>query len=105
MTELLNLRKVSAAYGNAPVLFDIDLDVKPGSATTLLGRNGVGKTTLPPPIRGLPRLSGGDLFLNGDEVSDMSAHQRARKGVGIVPQGRHIFPHLTVEENLQVGLS
>jgi len=105
MTELLNLRLVSAAYGNAPVLFDVDLDVKPGSATALLGRNGVGKTTLLRTIMGLHQLSGGDIFLNGDAVSDMGAYQRARRGVGFVPQGRHIFPHLTVEENLQVGLS
>jgi urea transport system ATP-binding protein len=105
MTELLNLRLVSAAYGNAPVLFDVDLDVKPGSATALLGRNGVGKTTLLRTIMGLHKLSSGDIFLNGDEVSDLGAYQRARKGVGFVPQGRHVFPHLTVEENLQVGLS
>jgi urea transport system ATP-binding protein len=105
MTELLNLRLVSAAYGNAPVLFDIDLDVKPATATALLGRNGVGKTTLLRTIMGLHKLSGGYVFLNGDEVNDMGAHQRARQGVGFVPQGRHVFPHLTVEENLQVGLS
>jgi urea transport system ATP-binding protein len=54
---------------------------------------------------GLHKLSSGDIFMNGDKVSDLGAHQRARKGVGFVPQGRHIFPHLTVEENLQVGLS
>lgn len=105
MTELLNLRLVSAAYGNAPVLFDVDLDVKPATAMAVLGRNGVGKTTLLRTIMGLHRLSAGDIFLNGDEVSDMGAHQRARRGVGFVPQGRHVFPHLTVEENLQVGLS
>ena len=105
MTELLNLRQVSAAYGKAPVLFDVDLDMKPGAATALLGRNGVGKTTLLRTIMGLHRLSGGEVFLNGDKVSDMGAHQRARRGIGFVPQGRHVFPHLTVEENLQVGLS
>jgi len=105
MTELLNLRLVSAAYGNAPVLFDVDLDVKPGSATALLGRNGVGKTTLLRTIVGLHKLSDGEIFLNGEDVSGMGAHHRARKGVGFVPQGRHVFPHLTVEENLQVGLS
>jgi urea transport system ATP-binding protein len=105
MTELLNLRLVSAAYGNAPVLFDVDLDIKPASATALLGRNGVGKTTLMRTIMGLHKLSSGDIFMNGDKVSDLGAYQRARKGVGFVPQGRHIFPHLTVEENLQVGLS
>ena len=105
MSELLNLRQVSAAYGKAPVLFDIDLDMKPGSATALLGRNGVGKTTLLRTIMGLHRLSGGDIFLSGEKVSGLAAHERARRGVGFVPQGRHVFPHLTVQENLQVGLS
>jgi len=105
MSDLLNLRQVSAAYGNAPVLFDVDLDVRPASATALLGRNGVGKTTLLRTIMGLHRNSGGQVNLNGLDVSGTSAHERARKGVGFVPQGRHVFPHLTVEENLQVGLS
>src|SRR6201996_6115158 len=105
MSELLNLRQVCAAYGKAPVLFDIDLDMKPGSAIALLGRNGVGKTTLLRTIVGLHRLSGGALFLDGDDVGGLRAHERARRGIGFVPQGRHIFPHLTVQENLQVGLS
>jgi urea transport system ATP-binding protein len=105
MTELLNLRMVGAAYGKAPVLFGVDLDMKPGTATAILGRNGVGKTTLLRTIMGLHRLSEGQIFLNGDNVADLSAYQRARRGVGFVPQGRHVFPHLTVEENLQVGLS
>lgn len=105
MSDLLNLRKVSAAYGNAPVLFDVDLDVRPATATALLGRNGVGKTTLLRTIMGLHPNSGGQVNLHGSDVSTTGAHQRARKGVGFVPQGRHVFPHLTVEENLQVGLS
>jgi urea transport system ATP-binding protein len=105
MSDLLNLRQVSAAYGNAPVLFDVDMDVRPGTATALLGRNGVGKTTLLRTIMGLHRNSGGQVNLNGSDISATSAHERARKGVGFVPQGRHVFPHLTVEENLQVGLS
>lgn len=105
MTDLLNLRGVGAAYGKAPVLSDISLDVKRGSATAILGRNGVGKTTLLRTIMGLHRPSDGEIFFNGDKVNAMLAHERSRRGVGIVPQGRHIFPHLTVEENLQVGLS
>jgi urea transport system ATP-binding protein len=105
MTDLLNLRGVGAAYGKAPVLMDVSLDMKRGSATAILGRNGVGKTTLLRTIMGLHRLSAGEAFFDGDDVSAMQAHERARRGIGIVPQGRHIFPHLTVEENLQVGLS
>jgi urea transport system ATP-binding protein len=105
MTELLNLRMVGAAHGKAPVLTGVDLDMKPGTATAILGRNGVGKTTLLRTIMGLHKLSEGQIFLNGDDVAALGAHQRARRGVGFVPQGRHVFPHMTVEENLQVGLS
>jgi urea transport system ATP-binding protein len=105
MTELLHVRKVGAAYGKAPVLADIDLEMKPGTATAILGRNGVGKTTLLRTIMGLHRVAEGQIFLNGAEITSLAAHQRARRGVGFVPQGRHVFPHLTVEENLRVGLS
>ena len=105
MSDLLNLRRVNAAYGKAPVLFDVDIDLKRGGATALLGRNGVGKTTLLRTIMGLHRMSAGELFLNGDSVGGLRAHERARRGLGIVPQGRHVFPHLTVQENLAVGLS
>jgi urea transport system ATP-binding protein len=105
MTDLLNLRTVGAAYGKAPVLFGVDLDMKPGTATAILGRNGVGKTTLLRTIVGLQKLTEGQIVLNGKDVAALGAHQRARRGVGFVPQGRHVFPHMTVEENLQVGLS
>jgi urea transport system ATP-binding protein len=105
MTELLNLRQLGAAYGKAPVLFDIDLDMKPATATAVLGRNGVGKTTLLRTIVGLHKLSGGQILLNGDSIGPLPAYRRARRGIGFVPQGRHVFPHLSVEENLVVGLS
>jgi urea transport system ATP-binding protein len=105
MTELLNLRQVGAAYGKAPVLFDIELDMKPATATAVLGRNGVGKTTLLRTIVGLHRLSDGQIVLNGENVGALAAYRRARRGIGFVPQGRHVFPHLSVEENLVVGLS
>jgi urea transport system ATP-binding protein len=105
MTDLLNLRRVGAAYGKAPVLFGVDVDVRPGSATAILGRNGVGKTTLLRTIMGLHKLSEGEILLDGVQVGPLGAHQRARRGIGFVPQGRHVFPHLTVDENLRVGLS
>jgi len=105
VSTLLNLRQVYAAYGKAPVLFDIDLDMNKGGATALLGRNGVGKTTLLNTIMGLHRLASGEILLEGVEVGPLGAHERARRGIGFVPQGRHVFPHLTVEENIQVGLS
>jgi len=71
----------------------------------VLGRNGVGKTTLMKTIMGQLPVSGGHIYWHGDEVTEMKAHQRSRAGIGFVPQGRHVFPHLTVRENLEVGLS
>jgi urea transport system ATP-binding protein len=105
MSELLNLRTIDTAYGRSPVLFDVALDMKAGGAGAILGRNGVGKTTLLKTIVGQMKLTKGQIFLNQNDVSGFSAHQRARAGIGFVPQGRHVFPHLTVEENLSVGLS
>jgi len=105
MTELLNLRAIDTAYGKSPVLFDVALDMKAGGAGAILGRNGVGKTTLLKTIVGQMKLTKGQIFLNQNDVSGFSAYQRARAGIGFVPQGRHVFPHLTVEENLSVGLS
>jgi urea transport system ATP-binding protein len=105
MNELLNLRMVAAAYGEAAVLSGIDLDMKPGTATAIIGRNGVGKTTLLRTIMGLVRQTDGQIVFDGHDLAALGAHQRARRGIGYVPQGRHVFPHLTVEENLLVGLS
>jgi urea transport system ATP-binding protein len=105
VTDLLNLRTVSAAYGKGQVLWDIAFDLKAGDSATVLGRNGVGKTTLMKTIMGQLPCLGGHIYWHGDEVTGMSAHQRSRAGIGFVPQGRHVFPHLTVRENLEVGLS
>jgi len=105
MTDLLNLRSVSAAYGKGQVLWDVAFDMKAGEAATVLGRNGVGKTTLLKTIMGQLPISGGHVYIDGEDVTAMSAHMRARAGIGFVPQGRHVFPHLTVTENLEVGLS
>ena len=107
MTEdpLLKLDKISTAYGQSRVLWDISLDVPRGGALALIGRNGVGKTTLLKTIIGVQRLSGGGIHFDGRDVSGLRAFERARAGIGFVPQGRHIFPHLTVAENLETGLS
>jgi urea transport system ATP-binding protein len=103
--QLLNLRSVSAAYGKSQVLWDVAFDLGKGESATVLGRNGVGKTTLMKTIMGQLPVSSGHLYWHGDEVTEMNAHQRSRAGIGFVPQGRHVFPHLTVRENLEVGLS
>ncbi|HEX3764476.1 MAG TPA: ATP-binding cassette domain-containing protein, partial [Kofleriaceae bacterium] len=105
---MLRVDQLDAAYGLSQVLWGIDLAVAPGEAAALLGRNGVGKTTLLRTILGLHPRSAGRVLVGGDtpvDVTHLPAHRRARLGVGYVPQGRHIFPHLTVEDNLEVGLA
>ena len=104
-SPLLKLDKVCACYGQSQVLSNVDLEVAEGAAVALIGRNGVGKSTLLRTIIGTHNLSGGSIQFRGEDVSGLEAHQRARAGIGFVPQGRQIFPHLTVEENLSAGLA
>ena len=91
-------------YGESHTLWDVDLDVLPGTCTCLMGRNGVGKTTLLKAIMGLLPVSSGSIFFEGNELAGKPAELRARKGIGYVPQGREIFTQLSVEENLRVAL-
>jgi urea transport system ATP-binding protein len=105
MDTLLKLEKISTAYGQSQVLWDIDLDVPRGGALALIGRNGVGKTTLLKSIIGVQRITAGRVHFGDADVTHLQAFERARAGIGYVPQGRHIFPHLTVAENLEAGLS
>ena len=91
-------------YGESHTLWDVDLDVLPGTCTCLMGRNGVGKTTLLKSIMGLLPVSSGSISFEGNELADKPAELRARKGIGYVPQGREIFTQLSVEENLRVAL-
>lgn len=101
---LLDVRNVSVAYGETLILRDVSLHVRPGELVCLMGRNGVGKTTLLKSIMGLLRCRGGHIRFNGRELTRSSPDVRARAGIGYVPQGREIFPHLTVLENLQVSM-
>ncbi|WP_172331028.1 urea ABC transporter ATP-binding subunit UrtE [Mangrovicoccus sp. HB161399] len=105
MESLLNMQGVAAHYGQSQVLWDIDLDVEKGGALALIGRNGVGKTTLLKTIMGVQKATSGAIRLDGEDVTRQASHDRSRAGIGYVPQGRHVFPHLTVEENLMTGLS
>ena len=91
-------------YGESHTLWDVDLDVLSGTCTCLMGRNGVGKTTLLKSIMGLLPVSSGSIFFDGNELTGKPAELRARKGIGYVPQGREIFTQLSVEENLRVAL-
>jgi branched-chain amino acid transport system ATP-binding protein len=99
----LALERVSAGYGETVVLEAVSLDLAPGDTLAVLGRNGVGKTTLLATIMGHTRLHGGGIRFAGREISALPAYRRARLGIGFVPQEREIFPSLTVEENLQVA--
>jgi len=101
---VLKIEKLNQFYGESHTLWDVDLDVLSGTCTCLMGRNGVGKTTLLKSIMGLLPVSSGSVFFDGNELADKPAELRARKGIGYVPQGREIFTQLSVEENLQVAL-
>lgn len=100
---LLALDRVRSGYGEAVVLGDISLALPEGSSMALLGRNGVGKTTLLLTVMGFVRLSRGTITLRGRDISHAASHRRARLGIGWVPQERDIFPSLSVEENLTVA--
>jgi len=105
MTDaLLKTSALCAGYDQAQVLWDVDLELRRGEVMALIGRNGVGKTTLLHAIMGTRPLTGGKLEFAGADLTGRPSHQRARAGIGFVPQGRHIFPQLTVMENLQTGL-
>jgi len=100
---LLALRNVRAGYGDAVVLDDVSLEVPEHGSLAVLGRNGVGKTTLLLTILGFTRIHKGNLFFRGRDVMRTPPHERARDGLGWVAQEREIFPSLTVEENLSVA--
>jgi urea transport system ATP-binding protein len=101
---VLQVRGLNVYYGESHILRSVDLTVRPGQMVCLIGRNGVGKTTLLKTVVGLLRQRSGAVELAGREVSAMAPHQRARGGIGYVPQGREIIPQLTVRENLLLGL-
>jgi len=101
---VLNIKNLNQFYGESHTLWDVDLDVLPGTCTCLMGRNGVGKTTLLKSIMGLLPVSSGSIIFEGNELAGKPAELRARKGIGYVPQGREIFTQLSVEENLRVAL-
>jgi urea transport system ATP-binding protein len=101
---VLAVKTLNQFYGGSHTLWDVDLNVTPGSRTCLMGRNGMGKTTLLKCIMGLLPATNGGITFEGTDLLRCTAEERARLGIGYVPQGREIFPQLTVEENLRVGL-
>ena len=101
---MLKIEGLNQYYGQSHTLWDLDLEVPEGQCTVLMGRNGVGKTTLLQCIMGLLPVKSGSLRYDGGDLTRVAAERRAALGLGYVPQGRQIFPLLTVEENLQIGL-
>lgn len=104
MTALLQLSGVETYIGGSRILRGVDLEIHPGEVVALMGRNGVGKTTTLRSITGVLPTRSGTITLAGQPIDKLPMDVRARAGIGYVPQGRDIFPHLTVEENLQIGL-
>lgn len=102
--SIIEVRQLNQFYGESHTLWDLDLSVPKGKCTCLMGRNGVGKTTLLQCLMGLQPVESGHIIFNGEKIQDQIAEKRAGIGLGYVPQGRQIFPQLTVGENLELGL-
>lgn len=101
---MISINKVNQHYGGSQILWEVNLEIEEGSCTCIMGRNGVGKTTLLKSLMGLLPITSGEILFEGTPLHSQSAEKRARLGIGYVPQGREIFPLLTVAENLQMGL-
>lgn len=104
MAAVLEFHNIEQYYDESHILNDVSLSAQKGECTCIMGRNGVGKTTLLKCLMGLVPVRSGSIIFNGKDISKLSPEDRARAGLGYVPQGRQIFPLLTVEENLKVGL-
>jgi len=102
---LLDLSKVTVGYGQTPVLFDVDMVVNEGAIVCLLGRNGVGKTTLLRSVIGLNPLTSGTITFDNFDITRVPTYRRARRGIAYIPQGREIIPYLSVLDNLKMGFS
>lgn len=102
---MINISQLNQRYGGSHILWDVDMNIAQGSRTCIMGRNGVGKTTLLKCLMGLLPSASGSITINDQDVTKSSIETRANIGVGYVPQGRHIFGQLTVEENLKVSLN
>jgi urea transport system ATP-binding protein len=102
---MLTVQNINQYYGGSHILRDVSLTATPGKVTVLLGRNGVGKTTLLKSLMGLVPIKSGTITFDGQPIDQAKPYDRARAGIGFVPQGREIFGRLTVEENLRMGLA
>lgn len=102
---MLSVEGLDLHYGAAQALRSVSVVAKPGAVTAVLGRNGVGKTSLLRAICGQQKISKGRIAWNGEDISTLAPHERARRGIAFVPQGREIFPLLTVKENIETGFA
>src|SRR4051812_24620404 len=102
---MLDVKAIDLHYGAAQALRGVSLKAEPGKVTCVLGRNGVGKTSLLDALAGQHAITRGTITLNGEDISRLRPYERARRGIAYVPQGREIFPLLTVEENLKTGFA
>ena len=102
---MLNVDNITLSYGAAQALRGVSLIAEPGKVTCVLGRNGVGKTSLLRALAGQQAISSGEILLDGQDIKALRPYERARRGISLVPQGREIFPLLTVEENLRTGFA
>jgi len=100
---MLEVRKLTGGWGPTQVVEDVSFDVKPGETVALVGRNGVGKTTLLELLVGRAQRRGGSIMLNGGDLAPLATHERARRGLGFVPQSREVFNSLTVAERLEIA--
>jgi len=103
MASALSWKNLSAGYGDTVVLEDVNLEVAPGESVSIIGRNGVGKTTLLVTAMGHTEMKSGDVMLDGKPITQLPVYQRALNGLGLVPQEREIFPSLSVRENLEIA--
>jgi urea transport system ATP-binding protein len=102
---MLSVKNLNQYYGGSHILRDLNFEIPPGKVTALLGRNGVGKTTLLRTLMGLVPAKTGEILFYDKKITDVKPYERVRAGIGYVPQGREIFPRLTVAENLEMGLA
>ena len=102
---MLEVKNINQYYGGSHILRDVSLEAEVGKVKVILGRNGVGKTTLLKSLMGLVPIKSGSISMDGKEIHKLTPYERARLGLGFVPQGREIFARLTVEENLRMGLA
>src|SRR5438876_4356965 len=100
MAELLEVEGIEAGYGSSRILHGVSFAIAPGEMVTLMGRNGMGKTTTVRSVMGLTRASAGSIRFGGQEIRGLPAYRVAKLGIGLVPEGRQVFPNLTTRENL-----